>query len=330
MKGSAETRENEHRGTALANHPNRPFTLRHFHATVARENWIPARAHPGYRYVMETAPVKKTETLLDRLGRLLAGRLRSESSGYKPYTPSDPDTLRRTLRSGDVLLVEGNQKVSAVIKYLTQSTWSHSALYVGDALPEPEDGSERPRLIEVNLGEGCVAVPLSKYRTYNTRICRAAGLTPEDRDSIVTFMVGKLGMQYDMKNIFDMLRYFFPTPPVPVRWRRRMIAFGSGDPTRAICSSLIAKAFQGVRYPILPEVTLAPGRVSAKSAYSRGEILHIRHHSLFTPRDFDLSPYFDIVKPTLEFGFDYKDLEWADRETGTADDAGTKPDSPVQ
>ena len=124
-------------------------------------------------------------------------------------------------------------------------------------------------------------------------------------------MTGKLGLQYDMKNIFDMLRYFLPAPPVPVRWRRRMIAFGSGDPTRAICSSLIAQAFQSLRYPILPEVTLAPGRTAAKSEYSRREILHIRHHSLFTPRDFDLSPYFRIVKPTLEAGFDYRKLVWS-------------------
>ena len=125
------------------------------------------------------------DTLLDRLGRWLARRLQAESSGYEPYTPSDPETLRRTLEPGDILLVEGNQHISAAIKYLTQSTWSHSALYVGDALPEPADGSERPRLIEVNLGEGCVAVPLSKYRTYNTRICRANGLSPEDREHVV-------------------------------------------------------------------------------------------------------------------------------------------------
>jgi hypothetical protein len=264
-------------------------------------------------------------TLLDRLGHFLARRLQAESSGYEPYTPSDADTLRRTLVPGDILLIEGNLHISAVIKYLTQSTWSHSALYVGDALPEPADGSERPRLIEVNLGEGCVAVPLSKYRTYNTRICRASGLSPEDRNQVVKFMVDRLGLKYDTKNILDMLRYFLPTPPVPVRWRRRMIAFGSGDPTRAICSSMIAEAFEQIRYPILPEVTRAPGRASAQSSYSREEILHIRHHSLYTPRDFDLSPFFRVVKPTLEYGFDYRAVTWAGdkRQDGAADTGGS-------
>ena len=261
---------------------------------------------------METAK----DTVLDRLGRWMAGRLQAESSGYEPYTPSDPETLRRVLQPGDILLIEGNQKISAAIKYLTQSTWSHAAFYIGDALPEPEDGSERPRLIEVTIGDGCRVVPLSSYQTYNTRICRASGLSPDDRNRIVGFMIGKIGLRYDLKNIVDMLRYFMPAPPVPVRWRRRMIAFGSGDPTRAICSTLIAQAYGEIGYPILPEITRAPGRASAQSPYSRAEILHIRHYSLYTPRDFDLSPYFRIVKPTLEYGFDYKTLVWADAASG--------------
>src|SRR5690606_39365220 len=101
------------------------------------------------------------------------------------------------------------------------------------------------------------------------------------------------------------------------RCRRRMIAFGYGHPPRAICSTLIAQAYEQIRYPILPGITLAPVRASARSSYSRQEIMHIRHHSLFTPRDVDLSPYFRIVKPTLVYGFDYKAVVWAD-EPATA------------
>jgi hypothetical protein len=254
------------------------------------------------------------ETLLDRFGAFLAHRLQEESSGYQPFTPSEPTTLRRVLEPGDILLIEGNQHLSSAIKYLTQSTWSHAALFVGDALPPSSDGAPRPQLIEVVLGDGCIASPLEKYATYNTRICRPVSLVPHDREKLINFMLSRLGARYDTKNIFDLLRYFLPTPPVPVRWRRRMIALGSGEPTRAICSTLIAEAFESIAYPILPEVTLAPGRTSAKSDYSRREILHIRHHSLFTPRDFDLSPYFQVVKPTIEHGFDYTKLEWGGEE----------------
>lgn len=258
---------------------------------------------------------------LDRLGHRLARGLRDKSSGYHPYTPSDFATLCRVLEPGDVLLIEGNERISNAIKYLTQSTWSHAALYVGDALPVPEDGSERPRLIEVNLGEGCVATRLSRYETFNTRICRAEGLKPEERAQVVNFMVEKLGLSYDLRNILDLLRYFLPTPPVPVRWRRRMIGFGSGDPTRAICSSLIAQAFQSVRYPVLPDVHCS----GPAGTYGRHEVLSIRHHSLFTPRDFDLSPYFAVVNPTLEAGFDPHRLQWVDLPAGNATDDTPAP-----
>ena len=85
-----------------------------------------------------------------------------------------------------------------------------------------------------------------------------------------------------------------------------MMALGSGHPTRIICSALIAQAFESVRYPILPKVTRIESRVA------RREMLEIRHHSLYTPRDFDISPYFSVVKPTIENGFEYKKLHWAD------------------
>ncbi|NSX55458.1 YiiX/YebB-like N1pC/P60 family cysteine hydrolase [Parasulfitobacter algicola] len=257
---------------------------------------------------MTTTSKHKMDSFLDWLGKRLANKLRSESSGYRPYTPSDFKSLCDTLRPGDVLLVEGNERISKAIKYLTQSTWSHAALYVGDALPEVGNGTERPRLVEVNLGEGCVAVPLSKYETFNTRICRAVGLDEAEREMIAQFMIDRIGLDYDLRNIFDLLRYFMPTPPVPVRWRRRMLAFGSGDPTRAICSSLIAQAYQSIKYPILPTVRVEDQRGN----YIRREIFHIRHHSLFAPRDFDLSPYFQVIKPTLANGFDHRALTWQD------------------
>ena len=123
------------------------------------------------------------------------------------------------------------------------------------------------------------------------------------------------------------MRYLLPTPPVPVRWRRRMLAFGSGDPTRAICSSLIAQAFQSVRHPILPNVTKSEDR--SGSLLDQREILHIRHHSLFAPRDFDLSPYFEVVKPHLAAGFDHRRLVWADQGDTRLSDEEQKAHPPA-
>jgi hypothetical protein len=95
-----------------------------------------------------------------------------------------------------------------------------------------------------------------------------------------------------------------------------MIAFGSGDPTKIICSALIAQAFDAVRYPILPKITRAGSR------QARREILHIRDSSLYMPRDFDISPYFEVVKPTIVQGFDYTALHWADKQKPLQEVAG--------
>jgi hypothetical protein len=71
-----------------------------------------------------------------------------------------------------------------------------------------------------------------------------------------------------------------------------------------------------VRYPILPKITRAASRKA------RREILHIRDSSLYMPRDFDISPYFEIVKPTIVHGFDYLALHWADKQKPLQEVAG--------
>ena len=253
-----------------------------------------------------------TTSLLDWIGGVVARQLSKPSSGYEPYAAARPELVAMTLRPADVLLIEGqHSKINAAIRYLTQSTWSHAALYVGLGAGLGERDGEPLVLIEAEVGQGVIASPLSKYDTYNTRICRPVGLTPEDRQKVIQYAVERIGYGYDVKNIIDLMRYFLPQPPVPASWRRRMIALGSGEPTRAICSSLIAQAFESVNYPILPEVH----RVDDQS---RREILHIRHHSLYAPRDFDVSPFFAVIKPTIETGFDYQKMMWANEEAREA------------
>ena len=242
--------------------------------------------------------------MLSGVGRTIAQYLNRPEEGYEPFTPSDPATLRAVLRPGDVLLVEGNNHISGVIKYLTQSTWSHAALYVGPIGERTSEDGEPLVLVEAVLGQGVVGAPLSKYQRYHTRICRPVGLTEDDCARVCTYAAERIGFDYDVKNIFDLLRYLFPLP-VPQRWRRRMMALGSGHPTRIICSALIAQAFEHVCYPILPKIT----RLESEAA--RRDILEIRHSSLYAPRDFDISPYFALVKPTIEHGFDYRRMAWA-------------------
>jgi permuted papain-like amidase YaeF/Yiix C92 family enzyme len=249
------------------------------------------------------------QRILASVGRAISSYLNEPVRRYRPLTTSAPNTLRPTLRPGDVLLVEGNTRVSAAIKYLTQSTWSHSALYVGDAVGQFDDDGEPLSLIEADMVGGVWAVPLGKYAAFHTRICRPIALTPEDSERVAQYAISRLGHSYDMKNMVDLLRYLMPMPPLPSRWRRRMLALGSGDPTKAICSTLIAQAFQSVGYPILPAMRRRRSDPGAEE-HNR-EILYIKHYSVYTPRDFDISPYFQVVKPTIERGFSYRSVRSA-------------------
>jgi hypothetical protein len=259
-----------------------------------------------------------TERPRNLFSRLLIRYLTSQVREYQSYSVTPATELRTLMTPGDILLVEGNQRFSSAIKYLTQSTWSHAAFFAGDLAPMIDNNAERAELIEANLEHGVIAVPVSKYEGFNTRICRPVSLAPEDIAEVAQFMIDRIGYQYDLKNVTDLARYLLPTPPVPMRWRRRLLAFGSGDPTRVICSTLIAQAFQSVRYPILPEIEKFSDDQRRLAKHTVHEVLHIRHHSLFAPRDFDISPYFSIIKPTIELGFDYKKLEWGDNATSNS------------
>lgn len=249
------------------------------------------------------------EICLRCVGRGIARYLNAPLKGYLRESASRLPLLRQALRPCDILLVDGDRRISVAIKYLTQSTWSHAALYVGDVLRI--GGADPPSLVEADLIEGVRLVPLSTFAQLRTRVCRPIGLSDDDVQRVIRYAVGRIGHQYDLKNVFDLARYLLPTPPVPSRWRRRMLALGSGDPTRAICSTLIAQAFEVVSYPVLPEVeTIPDGRPDCPDCTT--EVFRIRHHSLYAPRDFDLSPYFEIVKPRLDETFQYHTLRWSE------------------
>jgi hypothetical protein len=247
---------------------------------------------------------------LHRLGRALARYLSKPRVGGMHFGTSRYDMLEASLRPADVLLVDGSSRIGSAIKYVTQSSWSHAALYVGDALRDRYPALGAHVLIEADVVEGVRALPLEEYRGAHTRICRPVGLHAGEIEQVIEHAARRLGQLYDMRNVIDLMRYLLPTPPVPGRWRRRLLALGSGEPTRAICSSLIAAAFHSVRYPILPMLD-RDYRQLRGTQRARQEILHIRSSRLFTPRDFDISPYFRIIKPMIERGFDPHHLSWA-------------------
>lgn len=234
------------------------------------------------------------------IGSKLADYLSKAQPGYRRHDTVSIDEIAGVIKTGDIVLVEGNTRISTAIKYLTQSSWSHACLWVGSEAEGP-DGEQ---LLEADLTKGVRMVNLKHYAEFNLRICRPVNLSDEDKIALVNFAKAKLGQTYDLKNIIDLLRYIIQKPPVPNRFRRSMLAIGSGEPTKVICSTLIAESFQSINYPILP---MREGEQGAD-----GEVpqFYRRHFTHFTPRDFDLSPYFEVVKPSLVKGFDYKNVNW--------------------
>lgn len=238
---------------------------------------------------------------LDRCGYRLSCWLSRPRSWNRVGGPAQGDVLS-CLEPGDVLLVEGSSRISSVIKCLTQSSWSHAVLYVGEAACRRRFGARQGEcFVEADLAEGVRIVGIEEFAGYPLRICRPVGLAPSDVERLIAHVCDRVGHRYDLRNLFDLARYLLPLPPVPGAWRRPLLALGSGDPTRAICSTLIAEAFQTVNYPILPQ---------AVAQTSRGTLWRRRHFSLFTPRDFDISSYFAIIKPRLVGGFDPHALRW--------------------
>lgn len=241
--------------------------------------------------------------LHDTLARGLIHYLTAERPTYQRRVPNDPDRLQAHLRPGDVVLVEGKTRISRVIQVLTQSSWSHSAMYLGDTLlrwggPHADAavdqfGPEAARLlIESDMREGVRVLPLAVYLAYNLRVCRPHGLSPAELDRVLDEMLRHLGQRYDRRNVFDLGRYLTPFHLIPARLRRRPLYLGSSSSREAICSALIAKAFYKVNYPVQPEPREGGG----------GKRLLARHPSYIMPRDFDLSPNFEVLKFHLPTG----------------------------
>ena len=276
-----------------------------------------------------------------------AARVLTKPRGnYTLLLPNDFESLLGALQLGDVILVDGDQRISEVIKYLTQSTWSHSVLYVGDEIlrrfPGQREallathGRDANHMIIEALVDGVVASPLSKYASFNLRICRPSSLRRDDLRRVLDEVLAQLGLKYDMKNVFDLARYFFPVSMIPRRFRRRALQFGSGLPTQVICSSLIGRAFQNVGFPILPTTTPSAtprtrprflDRMLRRTPPPYPALFRRQLPSIITPRDFDLSPYFEIIKfnPVEATNFDYRRIRWEDGEARAA--GGTRTGS---
>ncbi len=216
----------------------------------------------------------------------------------------DFQQIKQELQPGDVILVEGRTRVARTISQVTLSPWTHAALYLGqhDQLSEEALRLIRQRLagplpkghllLEAELGLGTTVRSIDVYADEHLRICRPYGIEEANISTVIEAGLSNVGKPYDVRQIFDLARFFFPYAILPRRWRSSLFEHNAGEPTRVVCSSMLASAFAAARYPIVPILRLEDGQVR----------VYPRNHKLITPRDFDYSPYFQIIKyPYLGF-----------------------------
>src|SRR5690606_38658886 len=98
----------------------------------------------------------------------------------------------------------------------------------------------------------------------------------------------------------------------------KLFEHNAGTSTHTVCSTIIAEAFAEIEFPILPFM---------QKHNTKGIELICRNPRLYTPRDFDYSPYFEIIKyPFLDFAThsSYRALPWNREGLVSHDDAGIK------
>jgi len=90
--------------------------------------------------------------MLRKIGTQLA-RYLSEPRDELSLQTTKPGDLSASLREGDVLLVEGTSRISSAVKYLTQSSWSHAAIFVGNVINQSNEQGEKPaRILHEGFG----------------------------------------------------------------------------------------------------------------------------------------------------------------------------------
>jgi hypothetical protein len=259
------------------------------------------------------------------LRKIILNRLDRPQQNYQQRAYNNLEKLYKAVKPGDVILVEGRSEMSSLIRLFSSSHWSHSAFYVGDRLQNynapdgtayaKKNGSAAQHMVvEAYSGEGVIAAPLAKYVDYNIRICRPYGIAAADLEKVIAAVIDRLGMHYDDQNIIAIAFLALQT-----LWRSRSrtavkACLGNCNDFQVICSGMIAQAFQSVSYPIIPALLpRTDGQVyDDNNPYGGGLIM--RHYSQITPKDFDLSPNFEIIKYNIVGNprFDYKSL-WVDQ-----------------
>jgi len=61
-----------------------------------------------------------------------------------------------------------------------------------------------------------------------------------------------MGRTYNIRHFFDLGRFLISSKLIPRRWHSTLFQNSKGKAKQDICSVMIAKAFNSVKFPILP------------------------------------------------------------------------------
>lgn len=265
--------------------------------------------------------------LVKKLGKYLLTNITPSRSYLCDFT-----RIGHEVRLADVLLIEGRNRISHIVQHITQSPWSHAALYIGHIhnIDDPKlrefvqqyykGSASEHLLVEAVIGEGTIIVPMSKYKEEHIRVCRPTGLSHMDAQKVIEYAVNSIGRHYSIRNFFDLGRFILSSKLIPRHWGSSLFDQKAGKTQQDICSAMIAKAFASVKFPILPLIR--------ENDLKQLEMIN-RNPKLYAPSDFDYSPYFDIVKypmmPVAGFSI-YRNLPWQEDLMSNDDQGLTKND----
>jgi hypothetical protein len=221
------------------------------------------------------------EHIGDAAMRALAQYLVQPVRSASIESSADPCSLAAVLDPGDVLLTDGNTRCAAIVRSLSGSRWSHVSIYVGPL----EAASDPLCVVEADVAAGVRSIRLSELNARRVRVLRPVVLSDQERLRLAQWVVSRIGSDYDVAHAWFLARRAVARR-LPVL-RRSQPSVMAKSATRFICSTLIARAFILIGYPILPlDAAAGPGGP--------------QDHVNVTPADFEAASVFTVVWPPGE------------------------------
>jgi Permuted papain-like amidase enzyme, YaeF/YiiX, C92 family len=207
--------------------------------------------------------------------RLLAALVGYLVRPLEQVVNAESQALAPVLARGDVLLSDSNTRISALVRRITRSPWSHVSMYVGPL----DDGPDPRCVVEAHIGIGVRTIRLSELDAVQVRVLRPIGLEERERHQLATWAISQIGCEYDLAHAWELGRRLLLFPRRNLRSAPAKVASGA---SRFICCSLLAHAFALVGHPVVPE----PSRNGLDPRVGQ------RH---LTPGDFARAPVFELI-----------------------------------